>query len=73
MAVEQGSEKLRFCFPTLRSDCLSLLRHASPISNATTRTLQAPQISRHRSALIPNRAGTSAASTPCRSSFCPLA
>ena len=26
MAVEQASEKLRFWFTTLRSDCLSLLR-----------------------------------------------
>ena len=41
----------------------------SSTPNATTRTLQAPQISRHRSALIPKRPGTSAASNPWRSSF----
>jgi hypothetical protein len=41
--------------------------------NTTTRTLQAPQTSRQRSAQIPSLPGTSATYTPCRSSFGPLA
>ena len=48
-------------------------RPNSSTAKATTRTLQAPQISCQRSALIPNRPGTTAGSTPCRSSYCPLA
>ena len=36
----------------------------SSTPNATTRTLQAQQISRQRSGLIPSRPGTSAASIP---------
>ena len=39
-------------------------RPNSSTLKATTRTLQAPQISCQRSALIPSRPGTSAASIP---------